>query len=126
MKDRNLKYGINHIEFWVSDLKRSVLFYNSFLSLIGWKKISSNSFSDGNMVIYFIEKRDKQKVDSLGMRHLCFQAIEKKQVDEVHKILLNLNAKIIRGPILMPYSEGYYTVDFYDPDGQVLEVAYTP
>lgn len=125
MTDIKLKSGINHIEFWVSDIKRSVLFYNTFLSLIGWEKISSNSFSDGTMVIYFIERKDDQKIDSLGMRHLCFQAIEKKQVDEVHKALLNLSAKIIRGPIPMPYSEGYYTVDFYDPDGQVLEVAYT-
>lgn len=74
----------------------------------------------------FYRKKNKKKVDSLGMRHLCFQAIEKNQVDEVHKTLLNLNAKIIRGPILMSYSEGYYTVDFYDPDGQIMEVAYTP
>jgi hypothetical protein len=24
------------------------------------------------------------------------------------------------------YSEGYYTVDFRDPDGYVIEVAHTP
>jgi hypothetical protein len=34
---------------------------------------------------------------------------------------------IIRGPLLVPeYSPDYYTMDFYDPDGYMLEVAHTP
>ena len=121
-----LQPGINHIEFWVSDLEISMKFYNSFLSFIGWKQMSSASFSNGSMVIYFQEKKEVEKTRSLGMRHLCFQAIEKGQVDLVFDALVTEQAKFIRGPLLMPYSKDYYTVDFYDPDGQVIEVAYTP
>jgi len=124
--ETKLKTGLNHIEFWVSDLRNSIKFYNSFLSLIGWKQISEVSFSDGNMVIYFQEMKDVEKTRSLGIRHLCFQATEKEQVDQVYDALLVEQAKLIRGPLLMPYSREYYTVDFLDPDGQVLEVAHTP
>lgn len=48
-------------------------------------------------------------------------------VDEVACFLQGVQAKIIRGPIEMNhYSDGYYTVDFYDPNGFIVEVAYTP
>lgn len=124
--ENKLKPGINHIEFWVSDLRKTMKFYNSFLSLIGWKQISEVSFSDGRMVIYFIEMKGVEKTRSLGVRHLCFQATEKEQVDQVYDALVIEEAKIIRGPLLMPYSKEYYTIDFYDPDGQVTEVAHTP
>ncbi|KZD33220.1 hypothetical protein B4082_3288 [Bacillus cereus] len=34
---------------------------------------------------------------------------------------------VIRGPIEMNhYSEGYYTMDFYDPNGFIIEIAYRP
>jgi len=124
--DNQLKPGINHIEFWVSDIRKSMKFYNSFLSLIGWKQISEVSFSTGSMVIYFREMKDIEKTRSLGVRHLCFQATEKGQVDHVYDALIAQQTKIIRGPILMPYSKEYYTVDFYDLDGQVIEVAFSP
>lgn len=124
--NNQLKPGINHIEFWVSDLTKSMKFYNSFLSLVGWKKISDVSFSNGQMVIYFQEMNGIEKNKSLGMRHLCFQATEKEQVDQVYNALITEQAKFIRGPLLMPYSREYYTIDFYDPDGQVIEVAHTP
>jgi catechol 2,3-dioxygenase-like lactoylglutathione lyase family enzyme len=124
--DIKLKTGLNHIEFWVSDLRKSIHFYNSFLPLVGWKHISEVSFSDGNMVIYFREMKDVEKTRSLGVRHLCFQATEREQVDQVYDALLVEQAKFIHGPLLMPYSDDYYTVDFCDPDGQVLEVAHTP
>ncbi|MET1057357.1 MAG: VOC family protein [Pedobacter sp.] len=121
-----LKPGINHIEFWVSDLRQSMNFYNSFLPLIGWKKISDVSFSTENMVIYFQEMKEIKKLRSLGVRHLCFQAVEKGQVEEVCSAMVAQQANIIRGPLLMPYSKEYYTLDFFDPDGQVIEVAHTP
>lgn len=121
-----LKPGINHIEFWVSDRHKSMKFYNSFLSLIGWERISEASFSNGSMIIYFQEMKDVGKTKSLGMRHICFQATEKEQVDQVYESLLAEQAEFIRVPQLMPYSREYYTVDFYDPDGQVIEVAHTP
>ncbi len=43
------------------------------------------------------------------------------------EFLSSTKIKIIRGPMEMNhYSEGYYTIDFYDPNGFIIEVAYTP
>jgi len=124
--ETKLKPGLNHIEFWVSDVKRSMAFYEGVLTMVGWVKISDNSLSSGSMILYFLEVKGLEKLRSLGVRHLCFQATQKNQVEQIHSILVGMGTEIIRGPQTMPYSEGYYTVDFFDPDGQVIEVAYTP
>ncbi len=82
----------------------------------------------GDTKIYF-RQREGKLLDSLGPRHICFHALSKKMVDEVGAFLLVHGCKIIRGPTEMPgdpYPEGYYTVDFRDPDGYVLEVAHSP
>lgn len=121
-----LRPGINHIEYWVSNLSKSIKFYSCFLSIIGWEQISEVSFSNGSMVIYFVESKKIHTKVSHGVRHICFQAMEKDQVNQVYHELATEKAEFIRGPIMMPYSKEYYTVDFYDPDGQVVEVAHTP
>ncbi|MDL2418292.1 hypothetical protein AVT_04665 [Bacillus tropicus] len=54
-------------------------------------------------------------------------AIKREVFDEIAEFLSITNVYVIRGPIEMNhYSEGYYTIDFYDPNGFIIEVAYTP
>jgi catechol 2,3-dioxygenase-like lactoylglutathione lyase family enzyme len=118
--------GINHIEFWVSNLARSVKFYSPIFAALGWRKISDTEFSSGSTMFYFVEKPVHQ-ADSAGPRHICFQAGTRKAVQGVAKIPAEHRATIIRGPVeMLDYSMGYYTVDFRDPDGYVMEVAHTP
>ncbi|GGG13749.1 VOC family protein [Pontibacter amylolyticus] len=118
--------GINHIEFWVKNLEESVRFYGELFPLIGWYALNETSFSCGQHEIYFKEM-PVDFHDSLGVRHICFHAISPEVVDAVEAWLRRQNADMIRGPLEMPhYSTGYYTVDFRDPNGFVLEVAYTP
>lgn len=119
------KPGINHIEFWVCDLKKSIDFYAKFFPIIGWKQLNEAVFCTENLEIYFIEK-PLGKLDSLGVRHICFQAENRKVVDQVYALLSTQNILVIRGPIETEYSKDYYTIDFYDPDGNVFEVAHTP
>jgi catechol 2,3-dioxygenase-like lactoylglutathione lyase family enzyme len=118
--------GINHLEIWVSNEARSVAFYKEIFSRIGWKQISPRAFATTSCEIYFYEKPDLLRHDSLGIRHLCLHATSARQVEEVAAWLREQAAEIIRGPVERDYSEGYYTVDFRDPDGFILEVAYTP
>lgn len=118
--------GLNHIEFWVSSLERSVPFYDDLFSLIRWKKLSQTAYSSGSVEIYLVEKRNMERRDALGPRHLCFQATSREMVDEVGRWLKERDHTVIRGPLEQSYSEEYYTVDFRDPDGYILEVAYTP
>lgn len=119
--------GINHIEIWVSSLERSEKFYASVLTMIGWKDIGGAAWSSGRSQIYLREEKATSRVLSLGVHHLCLQAIDKQQVDSVAKWLKSNKAVIFDGPRTRDdYSQDYYTVDFYDPDGFILEVAFTP
>jgi catechol 2,3-dioxygenase-like lactoylglutathione lyase family enzyme len=121
-----MQTGINHIEFWVSDLAVSIPFYKEILELIGWQQFGATAFATATMELYLKEMPYLTKANCLGVRHICFQANEKEQIEKVAAYLKSINASIIRGPILMDYSEGYYTVDFFDPDGFIIEVAHTP
>jgi hypothetical protein len=58
---------------------------------------------------------------------MCFNASNTEMVDVVGQFLGECKAEMIRGPLevfddYFP-NGGYYTVDFYDPDGYILEVA---
>lgn len=118
--------GINHIEFWVTDLVVSIPFYKGILELIGWQQVGTKSFATATMEIYLKEMPRLTKSNSIGVRHICFQAHNKWEVDNVATFLKTKNTPIIRGPIVMNYSEGYYTINFFDPDGFIVEVAHTP
>ena len=126
--------GIRHIEIVVSDLKKSVDFYSKLFSLIGWKQVDATGFKCEGTKIYLKEstrpKRDSgsEQRDLLGARHMCFDVNDTETVDAVGKFLIERNTKMIRGPLEV-FDEwtpngGYYTVDFYDPDGYILEVVY--
>ncbi len=126
--------GIRHIEILVSELDKSVEFYSKLFLLIGWQKIDATGFICGDTKIYLKEsaflKRnsESEQRDMLGSRHMCFNANAKEMVDTVGEFLKEFGAKFIRGPLEVfddwHLNGGYYTVDFYDPDGYILEVAY--
>lgn len=117
------KAAIKHIEFWVSDLDRSMKFYEGIFGIIGWEKIESNAFSNGETKIYFIEQ-DVKAGRNVGPRHICFLADSRKTVNNVGKLLFDIKADIIRGPLESKYKDrSSYAVNFRDPDGYVIEVA---
>ncbi|HIH23909.1 TPA: hypothetical protein HA251_02640 [Candidatus Woesearchaeota archaeon] len=117
---------ISHIEFWVANLRKSLEFYDAFFSILGWSRLSENSFSNGTTKIYFCQM-DIASKDTLGPRHICFRVLSSEVVDDVGAFLRKTNTRVIRGPLAMnEYSKDYYTVDFCDPDNYILEVAYSP
>lgn len=120
------KSGINHIEIWVSNQLKSFEFYSGFLEIIGWSEISKNSIANENTELFFNEQPNLKIQKTLGIRHICFQACKREDVDKVSEFLKKNDTQIIRGPLVMKYSKKYYTIDFYDPDGLIVEVSYTP
>lgn len=121
--------AIKHIEFWVSDFEKAMRFYSGLFEMIGWKRVSENGFKASDTKIYFKENKNVVMHQSLGPRHICFQAESRTVVDEVGKYLKAENTRVIQGPREVEgekYSKGYYAVDFYDPDGYILEVAHSP
>lgn len=120
--------GIKHIEIAVSDLPRSFDFYAGLFKIIGWEKVpgNRNDWKCGSIKLY-IKKWDFAAGNTLGARHICFWATDRATVDKAGEYIKSTGVKMIRGPMIVPeYSPDYYTVDFYDPDGYMLEVAHTP
>lgn len=114
---------IKHIEFWVTNLKRSMKFYKGLFSIISWKAVGKNAFSNAQTKIYFIEQDVKSK-RTIGPRHICFSVNSRKIVDKVGRFLVKSKSNIIRGPLESRYKNRVsYTVDFKDPDGYIIEVA---
>ena len=125
-------FGIKHIEFWVRDLGRTLEFYRAFLPIIGWEEDGSNGFCCGTQKIYFklAPPRAICKKCCFGPRHICFHSMRRDGVDQVASRVQSISPNaIFRGPqeiIGEEYSPDYYAVYFRDPDGFILEVAYSP
>lgn len=122
----HMNLGIKHIEIAVSDLSRSLDFYRPLFKIIGWQEADQNGFICGNIKIY-LKQWNYPDGNTLGVRHMCFWASSREIVDQAGEYVKNTGVKIIRGPLVVEeYSPDYYTMDFYDPDGFMLEVAHTP
>ncbi len=55
---------------------------------------------------------------TVGLHHIAFAALSRDSVDERHRWLVESGAQIESEPREYPYTEGYYAVFFYDPDGR--------
>jgi catechol 2,3-dioxygenase-like lactoylglutathione lyase family enzyme len=117
--------AIHHIEMNVSDLVRSRAFYRRLLLALGWRELSPGMYLNDGCEIYLKAGTQAHAGAHYGPRHICLRASSREEVDQIGELLASENVPIIRGPQPMPeYSPAYYTVDFRDPDGFVLEVAH--
>jgi catechol 2,3-dioxygenase-like lactoylglutathione lyase family enzyme len=64
------------------------------------------------------------------MHHMAFHAESAKDVDRVHRAMLDAGATVLDAPAdysgQRAYSLGYYASFYADPDGIKIEVAYIP
>ncbi len=117
--------AIKHIEFWVSNLRKSLDFYEQLFLILGWSKYQDHGFENDGTKIYFREK-DVKKEDTIGPRHICFIAKSKEVVNKINNFLIKQKVNVIRGPIITDYNDkSSYHIDFYDPDGYILEVSFS-
>ncbi len=117
--------AIHHVEVTVSDLARSRDFYASLLSELGWKELRPGMYLKDGCEVYLKAAVASEPGLHYGPRHICFRAGSRDEVDRIGAWLKSEKASVIRGPLAMPeYGATYYTVDFHDPDGFVLEVAH--
>lgn len=124
----SLQAGIKHLEFWVSNLDRSLNFYQPLFFIIGWAQYDNNGFrAVGSGTKIYFRENNVTKIDTVGPRHICFRALSREVVNKVKEYLLTTkDTKIIRGPIESEYKgKKSYHVDFRDPDGYIIEVSYT-
>ena len=118
--------AINHIEMSVSNLGRSAAFYGALFRELGWKELRPGMWIEDGCEVYLKEtKAPGAPGAAFGPRHVAFRAPSREAVDRVAEAMRSMGATVIRGPQPMPeYSATYYTFDFRDPDGFVLEVCH--
>ena len=127
--------GIDHIDLSVSDLDRSVAFYDAVLTELGFQRSADNGTVDWRGGAMEIGIRAAETPDAsapydryrVGLHHLAFRAESRAAVDRFHDFLKRHDFEILDAPAAYPqYGEGYYAVFFADPDGMKLELVYRP
>ncbi len=124
---------IHHIEIYVSDLKRTVSFWEWFLKDLGYEVYqqweSGISFKLDDAYLVFVQTEEKYLDVSYhrcrtGLNHLAFHADSRKDVDEMTDKLKAKGMSILY-PDRHPYAggENYYAVFFEDPDRIKVEFA---
>ena len=124
---------IHHIEIYVSDLKKTILFWEWLLTKkftyeIFQKWDSGISFKLGETYIVFVQTEKKYLSNpynrkNTGLNHLSFHCSSKEFVDTLTKELKEKNINILYAD-KHPYAggENYYAVFFEDPDRIKVEV----
>ncbi|MGD8415797.1 MAG: VOC family protein [Pseudomonadales bacterium] len=128
----------HHIDLTVSDLERSVGFYETVLSELGFQR--SEMYSGGapcwisgqipGAVFSIAIKRARDASPhnryAPGLHHLAFAADSREAVDRFHGFLVRKGIEVLDAPAEYDYTPGYYAVFFSDPDGIKLELVYEP
>jgi glyoxylase I family protein len=131
---------VDHLDLVVTDLERSLAFYNGLLEPLGFTRNAEIEGERGERVVYIggsggasvslrqaqTEPRGPYDRYSVGLHHLCFGADSRETVDERAAWLRERGVEIESGPQEYSYTPGYYAVFFYDPDGIKLEIVHRP
>lgn len=127
--------GIAHIQLTVSDMKRSVPFYETLLHSLGMVTLMNSPEMfyciGGRTGVAISPASPEQLPDSfvqrrVGLHHFCFRAKSREDVDAIHEVARSLNANVIRAPREDNWAPGYYSVLFEDPDGIRIEANFVP
>lgn len=122
---------INHIILTVSDVERSLAFYEASLASINIKYFlpykGENGhpdlwgFGDGKRAFFWI----KQGTPDPGTIHWGFDAESNAQVDDFYQAAIAAGARNNISPrARLEYYPGYYAADVLDPDGYSFEVVH--
>lgn len=123
---------LHHIEFYVSNLERSLMFWAWLLEELGYQSYQTwelgQSWKLGDTYIVFVQADadfmdppyDRRRV---GLNHLAFHAASRQQVDELTEALREKGVPILYSD-RHPFAGGpdYYAVFFEDPDRIKVEL----
>jgi len=124
---------LHHIEIYVSDLNRTILFWEwlltekfSYKVFQKWNSGISFIFEDTYIVFVQTEKKyldNSYNRKNTGLNHLAFHCSSREFVDTLTKELKEKNIRILYAE-RHPFAGGedYYAVFFEDPDRIKVEV----
>jgi catechol 2,3-dioxygenase-like lactoylglutathione lyase family enzyme len=127
--------GIAHIQLSVTDMARSVPFYEKLLhslEMITLVKSPEFFYCIGGKTGVAISPVAPEHKDAAfdqrraGLHHVCFRARSREDVDAIHATAVSLGAKVVRAPREDHWAPGYYSVLFEDPDGIRIEANFVP
>ena len=128
---------LDHLDLVVSDLERSLAFYLALLGPLGYTETSEITGERGDRVVYVSRREGRGQIGlrarqtaattdryAIGLHHLAFTAPDRGTVDERARWLRDEGHTIESGPGEYEYTDDYYAVFFYDPDGLKLELVH--
>lgn len=127
--------GIAHTFLTSGNFPAAREFYGQLLPYLGLKPVLDADgyyYCIGGRTGIGIRASDRQTDDNRfdqmasGLHHLCFRLRSREDVDEMHRFLQSINARIVHGPQEDGWAPGYYSVLFEDPDGIRLEANFVP
>jgi len=127
--------GVAHVMLTVSNFEKCLPFYEKLLPFLGLRPVIKNDQTlycvGGRTAVGITRGDDTHRGERfvqrrVGLHHACFRAREHADVDEAHKFLVGIGAKIVHAPEDGPWAPGYYSVLFEDPDGIRLEINHVP
>jgi len=122
---------VNHIILTVSDIEKSLAFYEAALApinirfFIPYKGENGHpdlwGFGDGQSAFFWL----KQGTPAPQAIHWGFDADSNDMVDTFYQVALAAGAKDNISPrARLEYFPGYYAADVFDPDGYSFEVVH--
>jgi glyoxylase I family protein len=127
----------HHLDLTVTDLARSVAFYDKVLGGLGYARTceyagdvpcwvlraDSSCFSIGLHVARSTVAHDRH---AEGFNHLALHAESSERVDAFHEFLQREHICVLDVPAKYDYTPGYDAVFFADPGGLKLELVHEP
>jgi catechol 2,3-dioxygenase-like lactoylglutathione lyase family enzyme len=127
--------GMAHLILTVSNFEKCRAFYAKLLPFLGMRPVINSDemfYCVGGRTAVGIMRADEQHRAErfvqrrVGLHHLCLRARERADVDEAHRFLQSIGAKIVHPPEDGAWAPGYYSVLFEDPDGIRVEINHVP
>lgn len=127
--------GIAHIALTVSNFRAAREFYGQLLPHLGLTPVLD---VDGyyyciggstGIAIQAMSKTpagDRFQQSRTGLHHFCLRMQSREDVDELHRLALDLGAHVVHAPREDAWADGYYSVLFEDLDGIRIEANFVP
>ena len=124
--------GLDHLYLTVTDLARSIAFYDPVMRALGFRK-GDRPIAGEPHAHYFnralqISLRPAREGGpphdpyAPGLHHLCLQVRDRSAVERAESTLRQLGVEPTPAAEYPEYGPGYYAIFFEDPDGLRFEV----
>ena len=129
--------GIDHVDFVVSDLARSLEFYLAVFGPLGVEEaFRYPSYRGTEEIVYLhfggqvlgLREGDggRHRYYEVGIEHLAVLVDTREELDDTYERCLKLGVNVQFPPEEDRDIPGYWELFVFDPDGLRIEVAYYP